>query len=211
MNYQPDRVSFYVRSSWGLLKFTGEDRLRYLHNQSTNDFNRLKPGEGCQTVFVTSTARTIDLATAYLTEDAVLVIVSPYRRQQLLEWLDGFIFPFDKVKLVDISEQFTVISLIGIESHNLIEKLFSPSLKDQFKGNHQLITFQDMTLRVAVGSDLGLPGYNLIVPQENLATIRSLLIENNALPIDSDTWEQLRISQGIPAPDKELTEDYNPL
>ena len=25
------------RSHWGLFKITGEDRLRYLHNQSTND------------------------------------------------------------------------------------------------------------------------------------------------------------------------------
>lgn len=79
-------VALVDLSHWGLLKISGDDRLRYLHNQSTNDFQKLKPGQGCDTVFVTSTARTIDLATAYVTEDAVLLLVSPNRRRQLIEW-----------------------------------------------------------------------------------------------------------------------------
>ena len=210
MNYSSDKISFCNRLNWGILKFTGEDRLRYLHNQSTNDFNALKPGQGCQTVFVTSTARTIDLATAYVTEDEVIVIVSPNRRQQLFKWLDGFIFPFDNVKLTDISEQYALITLIGEPSRTLVQKLFNIDLQ-QLEGNHQEVTVNDLTLRIAVGSDLGLPGYNLIIPQENAPTIRDLLADNNIPEIDSNAWEQLRIIQGRPAPDKELTEDYNPL
>lgn len=211
MNYQLDKISFCVRSSWGILEFTGDDRVSYLHNQSTNNFNLLKAGEGCQTVFVTSTARTLDLATTYLTEDAILVIVSPNRRQQLLKWLDGFIFPFDRVKLTDISTKFGLITLMGEQSHHLVRQLFSVDLEKQPEGNHQLATYQDITLRVAKGSDLALPGYNLIVPQENLATICSLLTEHQILEIDNHAWEQLRILQGRPAPDQELTEEYNPL
>lgn len=109
-------VAICDRSNWGLLKITGEDRLRYLHNQSTNDFEKLKPGQGCDTVFVTSTARTLDLATAYVTEDAVLLLVSPSRREQLLSWLDRFIFPFDRVELTDISAKYVVFSLLGSQS-----------------------------------------------------------------------------------------------
>lgn len=210
MNYSSDKISFYNRNC-GILKFTDSDRLRYLHNQSTNDFNALKPGQGCQTVFVTSTARTIDLATAYVTEDEAIVIVSSDRRQQLFKWLDGFIFPFDNVKLTDVSEQYALITLLGEPSHNLVQKLFNIDLQDQPQGNHQEVTVNDITLKIAKGSDLGLPGYNLIIPQENAQTIRSLLADNDIPEIDSNTWEQLRILQGRPAPDKELTEDYNPL
>ena len=211
MKDRSTKTVFHNRSSWGIFKFTDSDRLRYLHNQSTNDFNLLQPGEGCQTVFVTSTARTLDLATAYATEDAVLAIVSPNRRQQLFKWLDGFIFPFDKVKLADVSDRFGLITLIGEQSDSLIEEIFSLNLKGRSEYNHQQLNFNDITLRIAVGSDLKLPGYNLIIPQEHLATIRSLLIENEVSEIDSQEWEQLRILQGRPAPDKELTEDYNPL
>lgn len=106
-------VAIYDRSYWGLLKISGADRLRFLHNQSTNSIQSFKPGEGCDTVFVTSTARTLDLATALITEDAILVLVSPNRRQQLMEWLDRYIFPMDQVELQDITHDYAVFSLLG--------------------------------------------------------------------------------------------------
>ena len=80
------KVAVYNRSSWGRIKVSDNDRLRFLHNQSTNDFESLKSGQGCDTVFVTSTARTIDLASAYVTDDAVLLLVSPSRREYLMQW-----------------------------------------------------------------------------------------------------------------------------
>jgi VCBS repeat-containing protein len=59
-------VAVYDRSFWGRIKVSDDDRLRFLHNQSTNDIQSLKPGQGCDTVFVNSTARTLDLVTAYI-------------------------------------------------------------------------------------------------------------------------------------------------
>ena len=205
------KVALVDRSDWGLLKISGEDRLRYLHNQSTNDFNRLKPGEGCDTVFVTSTGRTLDLATAYVTEDSIWVLVSPNRRQQLLKWLDGFIFPFDKVKLTDISLENSIFTLVGAESNTLISKLGLESLLDRSTYHHELITIEETTVRLGIGSGLALPGYTLIVPVDGAAKVWSKLIELGAVPIGERVWERLRIEQGRPAPDLELTEDYNPL
>jgi hypothetical protein len=34
------------RPHWGRLKLSGADKIRFLHNQSTNDFQKLKVGEG---------------------------------------------------------------------------------------------------------------------------------------------------------------------
>ncbi|MEO0834948.1 MAG: folate-binding protein, partial [Cyanobacteria bacterium J06642_3] len=147
-------VAICDRSHWGLLKITGEDRLRYLHNQSTNDFEKLQPGQGCDTVFVTSTARTLDLATAYVTDDAVLLIVSPNRRTQLFSWLDRFIFPFDKVELADISSYFAIFSLLGEQSSDLLSKLTSESLSFLGYAAHQNIKIADMTVEIAKGSGL---------------------------------------------------------
>lgn len=204
-------VALIDRSHWGLLKISGEDRLRYLHNQSTNDFNRLKPGEGCDTVFVTSTGRTIDLATAYVTEDAVLVLVSPNRRQQLLKWLDGFIFPFDKVTLTDLTAENSIFTLVGADSNTLISQLGLENWLDRSNNNHELVTLDDTSVRLGVGSGLAIPGYTLIVPIDSSAKIWSKLTNAGAVPIGDRVWEQLRIEQGRPAVDRELTEDYNPL
>lgn len=204
-------VALCDRSHWGLLKISDDDRLRYLHNQSTNDFQSLKPGQGCDTVFVTSTARTIDLTTAYATEDAVLILVSPNRRQQLIEWLDRYIFPMDRVELQDVSSKYATFSLIGAESDALLKQLSDEMPREDVYASHQELLLNGLKVRVAVGNGLALPGYTLIVPASNAAKLWQMLTEAGAIPMGDRTWEQLRIEQGRPVPERELTEDYNPL
>jgi folate-binding protein YgfZ len=213
-----NKLYLYDRSHWGLLKLSGDDRLRYLHNQSTNDFQSLQSGRGCETVFVNSTARTIDLTTAYVTDDAVLVLVSANRRQYLLEWLDRFIFPMDKVELSDISANYAVFYLIGRESDRLLQQLGIETIIGQPKYSHQLVEVafensqnKNIPIRVAVGSGLTIPGYTAIVPIAESAELWAKLTKMGAMPLDEKDWEQLRIQEGRPTPDRELTEDYNPL
>jgi hypothetical protein len=204
-------VALVDLSHWGRLKISDDDRIRFLHNQSTNDFQRLKPGQGCDTVFVTSTARTIDLATAYVMEDAVLLLVSPNRRQQLIEWLDRYLFPMDRVELKDVSSESATFSLIGPESDALLKKLGVEIPIGEAYASHQQLTLDELPVRVAVGSGLALPGYTLIVPADDAAKLWQTLTAAGAIPIGDRIWEQLRIEQGRPMPERELTEDYNPL
>ncbi|MGL5833931.1 MAG: YgfZ/GcvT domain-containing protein [Waterburya sp.] len=204
-------VAIGDRSHWGVLKITGADRLRYLHNQSTNDFEKLQPGQGCDTVFVTSTARTLDLATVYVTEDSVLVLVSPHRQSQLMAWLDRFIFPFDKVELTDISETTAIFSILGQQSLNLLAKISSETISLTNFADHQLVTIGDATVRISLGSGLATPGYTLIMEQDVAGVVWSTLIQEGAVAFGDRLWETLRIQQGRPTPGRELTEDYNPL
>ena len=195
------------RSSWGFIRISGDDRLRFLHNQSTNDFQSLKPGQGCDTVMVTSTARTIDLVTAYVLNDAVLLLVSPNRRQELMKWLDRYIFPADKVKLADVTEEKAILSLIGPQSHGIVKELGAGDLIGQPDGNHILVG----EVIVAVGSGLAAPGYTLILPLAEKQTWWDKIRSLGAEELSDRAWEMLRILQGRPAPDSELTDDYNPL
>ena len=204
-------VSLCDRSHWGLIQISDDDRLRFLHNQSTNNFNNLQPGQGCETVFVTPTARTIDLATAYATENAVLLLVSPNRCQQLMEWFDRYLFPMDRVELKDVSSEYAIFSLIGPESSKLLEKLAGTIPPDATHASHQLINLVDVEVRVAVGSGLATVGYTLIVAASNAGRVWQILTEAGSIPMGDRLWQQLRIEEGRPAPDYELTDDYNPL
>lgn len=206
-----ESVALCDRSHWGRIQVSDSDRLRFLHNQSTNDFQRLNPGQGCDTVFVTSTARTIDLATAYVTSDAVLLIVSPTRRQYLMDWLDRYIFFADKVELTDITQETATFSLIGPKSDTVVEQLGAGAIIGQSYASHHVVQLQGVEVRIAVGSGLSIPGYTLIVPTENAATVWKNLVESGSVPLGDRVWEQLRIQEGRPVPDQELTEDYNPL
>ncbi|WP_267383554.1 YgfZ/GcvT domain-containing protein [Cyanobacterium sp. uoEpiScrs1] len=198
-------------SHWGLLKLTGDDRLRFLHNQTTNSINKLSPGLACETIFINSIGRIIDLVTAYITNDSILILVSPNRRYFLMEWIDRYIFPMDKVKITDISEENAVFSLIGPKCTSFLKEGGINDLAELPPKNHRLMTVGGVSMRVAEGSGLDISGYTLIIPINQAKTVWGQLTQLGIVPIGNRVWEQLRIRQGRPVCNKELTEDYNPL
>ncbi|MBN8560241.1 MAG: folate-binding protein YgfZ [Leptolyngbya sp. UWPOB_LEPTO1] len=202
---QVEGAVFYDRSSWGRIQVSDADRLNFLHNQSTNTFNLRKPGEGCDTVFVTSTARTIDLATAYILENSVILLVSPGLTEKLMKFLDRYIFFADKVKLADITAETQTVSVLGSKSHDIVKELGAAELIAQPYGTHCLVD----GVRIAVGSGLATEGYTLI--SDRSIDLNAKLKELGATEIDDQTWNQLRVEQGRPMPGEELTDDYNPL
>ncbi|MBD1846419.1 folate-binding protein YgfZ [Cyanobacteria bacterium FACHB-63] len=198
-------VAFYDRTAWGRITVSDADRLNFLHNQSTNTFKLRKPGEGCDTVFLTSTARTIDLVTAYILEDSVLLLVSPGMSEKIIAFLDRYIFFADKVKLADVTEQTAAFSLLSAKSHDIVKALGAETLINQPYGTHCLVD----QVRIAAGSGLSTEGYTLICDRD--FNLKQKLIDLGVTEIDDSTWNALRIEQGRPLPGTELTEDYNPL
>ncbi|WP_299410030.1 folate-binding protein [Acaryochloris sp. IP29b_bin.148] len=203
-------VAICDRTHWGRLQVTDQDRLSFLHNQTTNTFKTLNPGEGCESVFVTSTARTIDLVSAYVTEDAVLLLVSPNRREQLMKWCDRYIFFGDKVNIEDITNQMVTFSLLGPESAQLLQKMGIKDLPEPIN-HHITAQIKGQTVRIAAGSGLTTPGFTLFADAEAGADLWQALIEQGAHPFGDTVWEQVRVAEGRPKPDAELTEDFNPL
>lgn len=205
-------VALHDRSHWGCLEFCGEERLEFLHGQTTNDVKSLQPGQGCDTCVVTSTARTIDLTTALAGAETVLLLVSPQRRQTVQNWFARLI-RFSRAEMLDISETIAVFELLGPHSERLIAELGAASLVGQPDASHQTIELpnSDVTARLVVGSGLAVPGYLVICDREDAAFVWQRLADMQAVPMGEAAWERLRIRQGRPLPERELTEDFNPL
>ncbi len=206
-----DGVALYDRSHWGQIQVAGADRIRFLHNQTTNNFTVLQPGQGCDTVFVTPTARTIDLVTAYLLDESVLLLTSPGYAQRIMEWMDRFIFFADQVEPKDLTNTTAAFSLLGSNSQAFVEKLGAGAIVGQPNASHVAVKLNDMEVRVAVGSSLAIPGYTLLTTAEQAAAVWQTLFNAGAVPMGEQLWEQLRVEQGRPIPGQELTDDYNPL
>jgi tRNA-modifying protein YgfZ len=204
-------VAIYDSSHWGKILVGDRDRLRFLHNQSTADFEKRKSGEGCDTVFVTSTARTIDLATGLILDDEVLLIVSPNRRKYLFDWLDRYIFFADRVTLTDVTDSTASFTIMGEESRSLFARLGCPDFTDMPGHAHLLCAIDGIETRIVAGTELALPGYQFICDRNVAAALWQKITALGAIPLGENAWEVLRIQQGRPKPDAELTEDYNPL
>lgn len=203
------QVYLYDQSHWGVLRLTGEDRLRYLHNQSTNTFQLRQTGEVCDTVLVTSTARTLDLATVYVTDQALILVVSPQRCNYLLNWFDRFIFPMDKVEIKDCSQDYSIFTLLGATSDTVLKTLGiePPTNSDSY----QNINLDSLTFQLSKRTGLDLEGYTFLIPRADSATLWQKIANTGVQFLGNQDWEKLRVLQGRPYPDHELTEDYNPL
>lgn len=198
-------VAVIDRSHWSRILVGDKERLRFLHNQSTADFLASKPGDGLETVFVNATGRTIDLATALILEAEVLLLLSPGQGEAMLELMDRYIFPADRVTLQMASDRLATFSTIGPQSDALVTQWGGV-----LQPGHQVLKIGDWEVRVASGCGLGLPGHTWFVETAGAEFLWQWVTET-AVPMGDRLWEELRIQQGRPAVDRELTSDYNPL
>ncbi|MGY6528686.1 MAG: CAF17-like 4Fe-4S cluster assembly/insertion protein YgfZ [Cyanobacterium sp.] len=204
-------VALCDRTCCGLIKVSGEDRLSFIHNQTTNKIQSLKSGEGAISVYVNSTGRTIDLVTVIVKEKELLILTSPQQNQPLMEWMDRYIFPFDKVELTDLTGKYAIFTLIGDKSPAILEEWATESQLNAPEFSHYSINIHGVEVTLVIGSGFKIKGYTLIIPEEKASIIWEKLTSKNVTPIGNEGYEKLRVLQGKPKPNHELTADYNPL
>ncbi len=86
------------------MRFTGKDRLDFLHRLSTNDLLKLQPGQGAATVFTTPIARIIDRTVIYAREADLLMLTSRGNQGRVYQWLRKYIFFNDDVQIKDVTD-----------------------------------------------------------------------------------------------------------
>ncbi|KAK4378671.1 hypothetical protein RND71_000533 [Anisodus tanguticus] len=198
-------------SHYGRIRVSGEDRVQFLHNQSTANFEILHEGQGCDTVFVTPTARTIDIAHAWIMKTAITLVVSPVTRERITDMLKKYIFFADKVEIQDITEKTSLFVLVGPTSNQIMEALSLADIVGQPYGSHKHYTVNGMPITVGVGNIISEEGYSLLMSPASAESVWKALLGHGAIPMGSNAWETSRILQGRPAPGKELTDEFNVL
>ncbi|KAF5732130.1 Glycine cleavage T-protein family isoform 1 [Tripterygium wilfordii] len=198
-------------SHFGRIRVSGDDRVHFLHNQSTSNFECLKDGQGCETVFVTPTARTIDIAHAWIMKNAIMLVVSPTMSGIIANMLNKYIFFADKVEIQDITKQTCFFILAGPKSNQLIHNLDLGDLVGQPCGTHRHYSVNGMPVTVAVGNIISEEGFSLLMSPAAAGTVWKNILSEGAIPLGSNAWEKIRIIQGRPAPGNELTNEFNVL
>ncbi|GAB2279076.1 hypothetical protein Dimus_013736 [Dionaea muscipula] len=196
-------------SHWGRIRVSGEDRIQFLHNQSTANFECLREGQGCDTALVTPTARAIDIAHAWIMKNAIILLVSPVTCKSIKEMLEKYIFFNDNVEIEDISSVTSLFVLVGPKSDKVMEALDASDLVGQPYGTHQHFRVNGMPITVGVGNVISDTGYAMLMSTDAAEFVWKTVVSLDVLPMGSNAWERLRIYQGKPEPGKELTSEYN--
>ena len=197
-------------SARGKIRVTGEDRARLLHAMTTNQVEKLKPGEGCYAFFLNAQGRILGDVNLFCFEDYFLLDTEPETHHKLFEHLDRYIIA-DDVTIEDQTERTCTIAVEGPEARAMLTNLGAPIPESPYWTAYFEIGTADpgqaMTI-VAGVSSTGSDGYFLIAPVEHKAELIARLTEAGAVAATSEDGRVVRLEHGVPRYGDEITERY---
>jgi tRNA-modifying protein YgfZ len=166
------------------LRVTGPDRIRFLNGQLTNDIVNLQPGISVYACALSAKGKLCgDLFVTPL-KDALLLDYALALRDSIPARLEKYLIA-DEVELEDVTEQFALFHLTGVELPDAILPEGTVTISDRFAADGK-----DLLLQAALKN---------VVPK---------LI--NDTPLADSKLEEFRIEQGIPYWGTELSEETIP-
>lgn len=198
-------------SMTGRLRVSGKSRFDHIQNYSTNDMRNLKPGQGLQNVLTTLKGRIQDFMTIYVFDDHLLILTLPDRPALTRSFLMKHVLFGIQIKIEDVTAETAQLELFGPDARTLLESLGGTSLEN-LKLNHWVkaqIGGQDVT--VARTKPVTGEAFNLIMMKDAALPVWQALMEHGVTPVGEEAYNILRVEAGLPAPVRELSEEYNPL
>ncbi|MGC1275742.1 MAG: glycine cleavage T C-terminal barrel domain-containing protein [Planctomycetaceae bacterium] len=187
-----ERFCSFDLSGWTLLRLTGRDAVKFLHNFCTNDIQRLSPGAGCEAFITNVKARVLGHVFAYRDDPTTLTLLaSPGQGTTLVPHFDRYVITED-VAIADLTNESDLQLLTGpqLADADTARNLFGPPT-----GPSETIRRVDL---------LGQPGWLLERSRKAAANSPG---SNVVRPGDRSAFESLRIGACFPYYGVDVTED----
>jgi len=212
-------AAYYIIPENGHLKISGSDRIDFLQRQTTNDLRGFSSDQFITTVLTSPLARILDVLLLFSSDTestdnedkdgAVHAMTLPGRVTRTVQYLQARIFFMDKVTVLDLSQLYAQIDLVGPEVGAVLAGL-EPEIQPE-SGRLYTSFFEGRKLIfLYLENRIGL-GYRLLLPADLLKSFEQYLISAGSIAIDMDTYQVGRIERGIPGERGELIEAYTPL
>jgi folate-binding protein YgfZ len=209
-------------ASRGRLRLVGSDRRSYLQGLLTNDIAALTAGTGCYTAYLTPQGRMIADMRVFELGDALLVDLESDLADPVRTRWDQFIFSED-VTVESIAASTAHIGVYGPRAAAVLESAFSagrspgePSPRAglleeiPLHGNRRW-DVQGVPAITIRSDDLGVDGFDIVLPVEQRAPLVELLTRFGALLVSDDAMEICRVEAGRPRFHVDMDEDTIPL
>jgi folate-binding protein YgfZ len=201
-------AAFFRLPKPGFLRIKGNDRVEFIQRQTTNDVTMLTSGSVLMTVLTSPKARIQDVFWLLGESDSIGIITLPERANNTYNFLRSRIFFNDNVVLVDHSNEYTQIMLLGPQVDDGLSALgFAPM--DLLEVSHGAMDGE--TLSVFREPGYYEQAYRLFVPDSTTEGVIEKLLAAGVNPLSDEAFEVLRVEAGYPGRANELTDDYTPL
>jgi folate-binding protein YgfZ len=160
----------------GRICLAGNDRVRFLHGQVTNDVKKLAAGSGCYAALTTAKGRMEGDLNIFCLPDELLLDFEPGLTGKISKRLEKFIIA-DDVQIVDAAPHYGLLSVQGPKAEAVIraiglfteipaKPLDAVKISDAMLGE----------IYLANQPRLGTNGFDLFVPNNSIAAVTDKLI-----------------------------------
>jgi tRNA-modifying protein YgfZ len=177
-----DAAGVYPRTDRGRLLLTGEDRRSYLQGLLSNDIAALTPGTGCYATLLTAQGRMISDMRVFELGEAVLLDLEAGVTEAVRAHLDMFVITED-VAIQDVTATTAQVGLYGPLASGILASARAEGL---------------VIMHELPSSDIGVDGFDLIVPSAESSSLVDALTAAGALLVDREAVDVTRIEAGIP-------------
>ncbi len=195
-------------SDRGKIQMIGEDRKRLLHAMCTNQIEELEPGQGTYAFFLNANGRILADVHVLCLEDALLLDCEPELREAIFKHLDQYIIA-DDVTLEDVTDQTATIAVDGPEAAKVLKSLGAgvPASVEGWVAWDGIPGTPDL-VRVARIDLTGAGGFLLILPAEQVETLKSKLRELGVPEASAEEARVVRLEHAKPRYGEEITDQY---
>jgi folate-binding protein YgfZ len=213
-----DREAYHAASTSAVLfdrgdqlrmEVRGPDRVKFLHNVTTNDIKRLADGEGREAFVTSIQGRTLALVTILARPNHCLLRTDAECREPLSAHFARY-GAFDDVAFEDVSGSTAELHVAGPLAGTNVARLLGAEPASEELCSIET-TWRDAAILVVRESPTGRPGLTLLAPREIGPSLIAALNEAGlAATGDEPTWEVLRIEAGTPRYGREVTPERLP-
>ena len=179
-------MALFDLSDRAKLRVTGNDRVRFLNGQVTNDVRKANPNLSLSACVVNAKGKTDAFVFIGAETDSLLLDAEPELRDTLAARLERYLIA-DDVAVEDVTEELALFHIIGEAP---------PDLPNESTWRRS--------------RRFGLAGWDLFVAAAEHDRVCALLTAHDSLG-DAESAERLRIEQGIPRWGRELTNEIIPV
>ncbi len=174
----------------GVIRVTGEDRVRLLHALVTNHVEQLQPGEHCYAFFLNTQGRILADVNLLRLKDHLLLDTEPETREFVYSHLDKYIIA-DDVSLEDLSAHTAVL---GVEGPKSAETMAAAG---------------ELPLAAHI-SATGATGFRIFAPRAEKEDLVRRLEAAGAVAASAEEARTVRLEFGRPRYGEDISDKYLP-
>jgi folate-binding protein YgfZ len=200
------------RSDRFRLRIDGPDRLKFLHNLTTNEIKRLPERAGCEAFVTSPQGKILGFVQVHNLGNALLLRGDAAARETLMPHLTKYGM-FDDISLVDLTDTTAEFHLFG-DAPSPDETTAVPTRPEYsltpMPDPASIPEHDEPILHMFHESPTGRPGVTFIVPREKAAIQRKQFEFQGFTNATVDRFDPLRIIAGTPVFGRDVTIDNLP-